>query len=240
MPCVSSWRCNVTIAKVPSLVSKRRRNLLKQPKAKGDPRNQNLWVVRAFDGTRIVLASDLALDHFFFAEGDSAVVTVQYPAEQVPEALGCDGVYFDALVTYRDGKRECRHVRGVPIELSSSQDAERLKTYHAAAAHLGATYVQVTASELDRAKQRIHNWTRLLAAYRRCSHRPLDVLEKLLAAHLTSSGETTFQEALTWVPEEPNALKVAAFARLLRKRLVVSDLDEATLSLRTRLWMEVP
>ncbi|MBD8898549.1 hypothetical protein [Rhodanobacter sp. DHG33] len=227
----------MTTAKVPSLVTKRRRNLLKQPAAKSDPRKENLWAVRAFDGTRIVLASDLALEHFFFAEGDPTVATVQYPTEQAPEALECDGVNFDALVTYRDGNRECRHVRAKPLNLSSPRHAERLKSYQTAATHLGAAYVEVTVSELDTAKQRIRNWARLIAAYRRCSHRPLEVLEKLLAAHLTSAGETTFQEVLTWIPEEPNALKVAAIARLLRRRLIASDLDEATLSLHTRLWM---
>lgn len=240
MPCASYWRCYVAIAKVPSLVSKRRRNLLRQPQKKGDPRLQNLWAVRTFDGTRVVLASDVALEHFFFTEGDPTVATVQYPSEQAPEMLSWEGVYFDALVSFRDGRRECRHVRRASIEPISLRHSERLKAAQAAAWHLGATYAQITASELDGAKQRIRNWMRLMAAHRRCSHRPLEVLEKLLAAYLTRAGETTLDGLLSWVPEESDALKIAAAALLLRKRLIASDLDEATLSRHTRLWMAAP
>jgi hypothetical protein len=100
----------------PSLACKRRRNLLKQPEAKGDPRKQNLWVIRAFDGSRIVLASDLALQHFFFTEGDPSVSTVSYHYSQATEQLDDGNFCFDALVTFRDGRKVCRHVREAPTD----------------------------------------------------------------------------------------------------------------------------
>lgn len=220
----------------PSLVHTRRCNLLKQPQGKGRPQKKSIWVVRTFDGSRIVLGSDLALHHFLFTEGDPMVSTTCYP--YVPAELVANGngdFCFDALVTYRDGSRVCRDVRQVRDRLLGQQ-SERVHRCEQVARQVGASYEVVTEDQLEKGIQRIRNWARLLAAYRRCSHRPLEVLEKLLMARLSREGETTFQSALNWAPQESQALAVAAFASLLRKRQIASDLDEATWSYHTRLW----
>lgn len=226
--------------KAPSLAHKRRRDLLKRPEAKGDPRKQNLWVIRAFDGSRIVLASDLALHHFLFTEGDPSVSTVCYYYRPSPDDVDAGGICFDALVTFCNGSKVCRHVRAASSDLSVPRQAEHFQACQRAARDVGASYAEITAAELDRSVQRIRNWTRLLAAYRRCAHRPLDVLEKLLIVHLTRAGQSTIQTALTWIPDASHALVIAALARLLRKRQIASDLDEATWSLHTRIGVTTP
>jgi hypothetical protein len=104
-------------SKAPSLAQKRRRHLLKQPAAKGDPRKENLWAVRGFDGSRVVFASDLALHHFLFTEGDPSVRTVRYHFGQAHAPGVSEEVCFDALVTFSDGRQVCRHVRKIPSDL---------------------------------------------------------------------------------------------------------------------------
>jgi hypothetical protein len=144
-------------------------------------------------------------------------------------------VRFDAIVTRQDGHRECRMVRPKATDASIPALAEQLKACRSAARHLGASYVEITATDLDQAEQRIRNWERLLAAYRRCAHRQLDVLEQLIFVHVTRAEEATFRDVMGWIPHESTALLAAAIARLLRRRKLASDLDVATWSMHTRL-----
>lgn len=226
--------------KLPSLVIKRRRNLAKSPEAKGDPRKQNLWAVRTFDGVRLVLSGDLSLDHFFFTEGDPSVRSARYPTEDDSAPLGGEAASFNAIVTHLDGRIEGRHVRANPLDPTVPRDAERLQAYREAARCVGGSYVEITSRTLDQAQQRIHNWTRLLAAYRRCAQHPLEVLEQQLLERVTLDGECTVGATLARAVDQPKELIVAALIGLLRKRQIRSDLDDATWSLHTRIQVRQP
>lgn len=221
--------------KLPSLAVKRRQKLARTPEAKGDPRKNNLWVVRLFDGTQTILSSDLSMEHLFYTEGDPSIRSARYPTEADIEPLGGKDIAFNAIVTRIDGNIECRHVRATALDPTVFRYAERLQSYHEAAKRFGGCYVEITAATLDQAKQRIQNWSRLLGAYRRCAQHPLGVLEQRLLERLTRAGNTTLGVALGWQLDPSNALVIAACAGLLRKREIASDLDEATWSLHTKI-----
>jgi hypothetical protein len=224
-------------SKTTSLVQLRRGHLAK-PAGRGDPRKKNIWVVHGFDDSRIVLVSDLRLDHFFFTEGDPAVTEADYLSADSDRILGADGICFDAVVTHRDRHRECRLVLGAATDASDPGQAERMKFRTFAARQMGATYVEITATELDSAQQRIRNWERLLAIHRRCRHRHLGVLEQVVLARITQQGAATVQEVLGWFTDESPALLVASVAHLLRSRKLTSDLDSSAWSMHTRLGVE--
>jgi hypothetical protein len=199
-----------------------------------------LWAIRLFDGTRTILNGDLSLEHVFYTEGDTTVRSVRYPTEADTEPLGGKNVAFNAIVIQMDGGIQCRHVRAKALDPTVFRDAERLQSFREAAKPFGGSYVEITASMLDQARQRIQNWSRLLAAYRRCASHPLQVLEQRLIERLRREGKSTFGAMLGWQVDPSNALIAAAFISLLRKRQIASDLDEATWSLHTKIWERQP
>lgn len=218
-----------------SSLAQLRRNHLARRRGIGDPRKQNIWVIRSFDCPRIVLVGDLRLDHFFFTEGDPSVATATYDSADNDQSPGYGAVGFDAIVTYRDGRRECRAVRALTADRSTPALEAQFQSCVSAAYRMAASYVEITAADLDRAQQRIRNWERLLAAYRRCAHRPLEMPEQRVLLGLARAGQVTFREMTAWFSDDEPALLAAAVARLLRKRKIVGDLDSATWSMNTRL-----
>jgi hypothetical protein len=221
----------------PALTTMRRAKFIgNQPV--GDPRKANIWVVHTFDGRRVVLLKDLNFDHFFFTEGDPNVRSADYdpPLCDVEVDGQLFQIKFDALVKFENGSIHSRHVRQISLKGARLEASRLMSACQAAARSLGATYEEVTAADLDSAHQRIINWFRVLAAYSRCRHRSLAVLEHVIMARIDHAHEITIAQLLHWLPEEQPALVLGALASVLRKRVVCSDLDTETWGMHSRLW----
>lgn len=225
----------------PALTTMRRAKFIgNQPV--GDPRKANIWIVHTFDHRRVVLLSDLDLDHFYFTEGDPAVTSADYDPPAHRTVLDGDTfeIKFDALVQFEDGTTQCRHVRQDPLKSAGAEGCRLLSACQTAAGALGAKYREVSAANLDSAQQRIRNWSRLLAAYRRCQHRSLAILEHVLLARLRHERETTVDELLLALSEESPAIVLGTLASLLRQRLACADLDTQTWSRSTNVRRRTP
>lgn len=212
---------------------------------KGPAPRTSIWVVHGICGdTRIALLGDLLHEHFYYTEGDPLVLDAEYKTESVKTTLDSEKerpVQFDATVQYLDGHRECRRVRSTRLDPDNAADARMLIRCQAAARKFGATFVQVTPDDLDRHAQRIRNWVRVVGAYQRCRHRPLDLLGKSLLARISSAdGGASIGDALGWFSDEAPAMVAAALAALLRKRQLRSDLDEQTWGRHTHLETTAP
>lgn len=224
--------------KVKSLAQSRRRRLVGDKPLAGS-KHSNIWTVRSFHSSEmIVLIGDLRIEHYYFCEGDPEVEDADYgPA---PMKVTYDGasheIRFDAVVTLRDGKKECRDVRPKKRSREIVSDLAALQLRLLAAASVTANYVEICPDVLDASRQRILNWSRAIAAFQRCRHRPLQLLEHIVIARL-SDGEAACIGELILSMQEPPALIVAAVVSLLRKRALVSDLDSRTWSKHSKVWL---
>lgn len=225
-------------AKKPSLVQARRTQWA-DGKLPGNPQKQNLWIVSGFESPpqQIVLLGDPRREHYFYTEGDPAVATATYNPDPIKihgPAPAPDSISFDAIVHLSDGSKQCRSVLGEGT-LSAKQQLAR-EWRQEVATSLRARYVEVTIAELDKHRMRVLNWSRLVAAYRRCRSHPLGLLQQVILARLQNVEAASIAEVISWHPNGERALIIAAVASLLRRRLICSDLDGACLSWHTRLW----
>jgi len=186
----------------------------------------NVWLLKEpLTGRDVVVVGDLQMEHFYALEGDPEVANAAYDPEPVRS------VQFDAIVDFRDGKRECRHVRrAAMVEDVPGSNA-------LAAERLGGRHVVVTTRELDVHRQRVQNWQRALAALNRCRHRPLELVEFEVLTHVGPGRPVTIGDLCEALTQDP-ALVVAATVRLVRKRALSSDMDFKPLNRNTRVARE--
>ena len=227
--------------KVKSLAQSRRRRLVGD-KPFATTKHSNIWVLRSFQSNKvIVLTGDLRIEHYYLCEGDPEVADVDF--NPAPVHVAYDGVSqevrFDTIVTFRDGKKECRDVRQTKRsqEILSDLAASQLRLL--AAASVAATYIEICQDVLDANRQRILNWGRAIPAFQRCRHRPLQLLEHIVIARLGDGKATSIGEFILAIQDSP-ALIVAAVVSLLRKRALVSDLDSRTWGKHSKVWLVKP
>lgn len=199
-----------------------------------------IWVVHAMhDRRRIPLLGDLRHEHFYFTEGDQSVDRSEYIVEPVKTTL--DGpkdepVVFDAVVTKEDGSIECRLVRSRRLDLTDGAESAIRERHVAAARRLGGVLVEVITADLDAAQMRIWNWVRVLGAYHRADGHSLTMATASIQGRLCSGRVWTIGDLLDAHVADAPAIVTAAIARLLRERLLASDLDTASWCRHTRIW----
>lgn len=182
----------------------------------------NIWVVRPpFDSEDILLNSDVALELFYFIEGDPRFVEITY------DALRADA--SPSIVRREFARARERDGTIVSVELSFDQEASRR-----GAAVAGEFIEIVNLSTLDEYAQRIENWRRVVPCIRRVRSHSTALIAHLLLRSLKDGAARTIRQILASLADHDAALVLGALAGLLRKRDLQADLDEKPWSLHTR------
>jgi len=218
-----------------SLAQSRRDALVAAVEKRGK-KTANIWML--YDPVKhddVVIVSDPRMEHFYACQGDPDILSSDFEPESVQFVVAGEtrNVRFDATVLFRDGHRECRHVR---TSNNDRADIEKRTLAAAAAESVGASYVIVTLEDLNSQQQRIANWTRALGVLHRCRRRPLEVLELALNACLASREKLSLGSILDQFANSPAAIVLAAVVSLLCKRALQSDLDTKPWSRHTLVW----
>ena len=213
-----------------------RRDALVAAVGKRGKKTANIWML--YDPiTRddIVIVSDPRMEHFYACQGDSDILASDFDPAPVQFVVAGETriVRFDATVLFRDGHRECRHVRTSNKDVA---DFEKRALATAAAESVGACYVIVTLEDLDAQQQRVQNWRRALSVLQRCRRRPLEVVELALCARLASDEKLSLGKILDQFTNSPAAIVLASAVSLLCKRALRSDLDTKPWSRHTLVW----
>ncbi len=197
-----------------------------------------IWVVHSIpDARRIPLLGDLRHEHFYFAEGDPTVDHVEYDTPPIATTLDGDeeGIGFDAVVHFINGRTECRRVGPRRLDRSNEASKRLLGRCQAAARRYGGLFVEITPDDLDKAQIRIWNWVRVVGAYHRAHGHSLAVIDASLQAAVADGGVHRMGTILDTLHIFPPALVLATIAKHLRGRRLSSDLDVSTWSRNTEL-----
>ena len=187
----------------------------------------NIWIIRPpFYKEDIHLNSDLAMELFYYLEGDPSFTDINYEVLRTP--MGGDlprsifGRVF-AHVTLEDGS-----TRAVVPCLESAPKVPESSA--------GDSRYYVPLIRLDMAAQRIENWRRIIPCIRRVRLHSTAALERSIVIGLQSGQKRTIREVLGSFPGESPGLVLGALAIVLRQRQLASDLDARPWSLNTILW----
>lgn len=184
----------------------------------------NIWVIRPpFEDEDVLLNSDVAMELFYFIEGEPSFVDIDYRALRTPIGEDTTDSIADrefARVTTKDGQ-SLKVVYSVDAAASESDDT--------------ATY-RVTLSMLDKASQRTENWRRVIPCIRRIRTYPTATQERLILLGVQPGVRRTVREVLAKFANDHQAIVLGALATVLRRRELCSDLDNAPWSLNTQLW----
>lgn len=193
----------------------------------------NIWLVRPpFETRDVVLNSDIALEVFYFLEGEPDFVDIRYPIS-APTGTGNDqkGRLSDepfALVVRRDGSTASIAMRSQKAPFKPDDDAS------------DSDVIEIGLEILDQAQQRIENWRRIIPCIRRVSMHPIATLERLIAIQVKRLGTTTVADLIRILADHHKALVIGAAASVLRKREIASDADTRPWSPSTLLMKVEP
>lgn len=177
-----------------------------------------------------VFRSDGEWLHFLSLQLDPTVKWVDFAPRAIPVYLGEDhyATQFDAVVTFRDGRVECREVKSAS---PPSTDEERLRhalqrsAQEKAAAGLRGTYRRITPEDLRPLARRIHNSMRLCRYVAANRDRPMEVAGNNVVLQLRRLGAMPLGLIAEMAPEGEKALAVAATCVLVQRGVVALDLD---------------
>ena len=167
----------------------------------------NIWIIRPpFYKEDIHLNSDLAMELFYYLEGDPSFTDINYEVLRTP--MGGDlprsifGRVF-AHVTLEDGS-----TRAVVPCLESAPKVPESSA--------GDSRYYVPLIRLDMAAQRIENWRRIIPCIRRVRLHSTAALERSIVIGLQSGQKRTIREVLGSFPGESPGLVLGALAIVLR------------------------
>lgn len=187
----------------------------------------NIWIIRPpFDKEDILLNSDIAMELFYYLEGEPSFKDINY--QVLRTSVGSDlppsifGRVF-AHVTLNNGTT--RSV--VPCIEDTSEAAESSSA---------ESRYSVTLATLDLAVQRTENWRRIIPCIRRVRSHSTATLERSIVIGFLPERKRSIREVLGSFSGEDPGLVLGALAIVLRQRLLESDLDIRPWSLNTMLW----
>lgn len=177
-----------------------------------------------------VFRSDAEYLHFHSLQLDWTVKSVDFAPEAIPVYLGEDhyATRFDAVITFRDGRVECREVKSAS---PPATDEERLRhaLQHAAqekaAAQLEGTYRRITPEHLRPLALRILNSMRLCRYVAANRDRSMEVAGNNVVLQLRRVGAMPLGLIAEMAPEGEKALAVAAVCTLIQRGVVALDID---------------
>lgn len=205
----------------PSPAREGRNKLAEAIRARGQSA-YNIWIVRPpFDDQDILLNSDVALELFYYLEGDPRFVEIDYGALRADPSPSVNRRVF-ARARERNGTV-------VDIELSFDQEAGRR------GAGIAGEFVEVVnVGALDAHAQRIENWRRIVPCIRRVRSHSTGLIAHLLLTSLKDGAARTIRQILAGLADHDTALVLGTLASSLRKRDLQADLDDKPWSMHTR------
>jgi hypothetical protein len=187
----------------------------------------NIWIIRPpFDKEDILLNSDIAMELFYYLEGDPSFKDINYQVLRTPVGSDLPPSIFGrvfAQVTLDDGT--ARSV--VPCIENASEVAQSSP---------GDLRHYVTLTTLDLALQRTENWRRIIPCIRRVRLHSTAKLERSIVIGFQPGRKRSIREVLGSFSGENPGLVLGALAIVLRQRQLSSDLDIKPWSLNTILW----
>lgn len=210
-----------------------RRNALSEAiKARGHS-PYNIWVVRPpFEEEDLLLTSDMALELFYYLEGDSQYIDIEYPqlrasCSEAPTSIA-DFVF--ALATDAQG-----HTTTIKFSHTSPSKSEKVPEDEL----LPPSTRIVTLNDLNANVQRVENWGRIIPCIRRVRLLPMATLERVVVQSLRDGERKTIRQLLKAHSDEPPAKLLGAISLALRRRYLEADLDLKPWSLNTWVWGDV-
>lgn len=194
-------------------------------------------------GRDLILTSDLEEEHWLLLESDSSIETFDPDPPEVVVQIGEDNLAtkLDAVIRFRDGRREWREVKHASaLRDQDTRAVAQEEAQRAAAARDGAAYRRITDEDLDRLAALTRNWRRVVAILARTRGIELSIERNRVGAMLRLRGCICLDDAVQGATPERRALTAAALFSLVQAGAVTCDLDVAPLSRGTKFWLEVP
>ena len=187
----------------------------------------NIWIIRPpFEKTDILLNSDIAMELFYYLEGEPSFKDINYQILRTPVGSDLPPSIFGrvfAHVGLDDGT-----TRSVVPCLENASEVPESSS--------GELRHYVTLATLDQAVQRTENWRRVIPCIRRVRLHSTATLQRSIVIGFQPGRRRSIREVLGSFPGENSGLVLGALAIVLRQRQLASDLDTRPWSLNTILW----
>ena len=205
----------------------RRNALVEKIRARGDS-PYNIWMVRPpFEDDDLLLTSDPAMELFYWVEGEPSFVDISYAPLRSAMDAG----------TQLDGREFAQCVMGDETTLTVVWCGAATPD---TAPGSETQFLRVTLTDLNANAQRVENWRRIVPCIRRVRLHPTAMLERQVLLALRGVKHRSVRYLVNARPEGPAALTVGAIAILLRKRLIIADVDTRPWSSNTLVWSVQP
>ncbi|HEY0488657.1 MAG TPA: hypothetical protein VGD30_04015 [Telluria sp.] len=193
--------------------------------------NSSLWYVYSPRTDKDwVICSDLYFDHFVLTEADPAVVDVEYsPNIELPDSVSLS---FAAIVHYTDEVVQWHYVSS-ESEKPNRETTKRLRVLEDAAEHAGAHLQCFDRTRLYEHDLRRWNWQRAIAWMSAARGFALAPYMTELAAFIHAHRTVALADIAALGSSELFPLYIAAAFRLVQGGQLLSDLDDAPLSMLT-------
>lgn len=218
-----------------------RARLMEAIGARGRRANNIYLVYSPRLGRDLILTSDLEEEHWLLIESDASIDTFDLDPPEVVVRIGEDNLAtkLDAVIRFRDGRREWREVKHASaLRDKDARAVAQAEAQSAAATRDGANYRRVTDEDLDRVSPTIRNWRRAVAILARTRGIDLSSERNRVGAMLRLRGRICLGDAVRAATPERRAVTAAALFSLVQAGSITCDLDVSPLSRNTKFWLE--